>query len=164
MPDRMGPEREDIKDQIHVKRWRQSHEAISSGYKAPEKFFPIIIHPQNFISSPEKLQEFAELPSTPETFTTTTTSFNFTREPTGENEDEDEGQEVEICAVNREQYVRICRMSEYEKQLVWFQGEKRNAILVTRGRVTANKTNRPLQGRSHSLTGKFGFRTNERGR
>ena len=51
-------------------QWEEAGTADAAGYVQPEIRFPVVISPNSPVSSPEKLQQLAELESLPETIET----------------------------------------------------------------------------------------------
>jgi len=105
--------------------WTAAVAAYKSGWRMPEKRFPIIISADNPVSTPEKLRELADLPSVPEISNTTKTS------PFSDGVDEGtEPEKVQICDVNWSQLVKIEERTEWDEICVWFQNTKRMALVV----------------------------------
>lgn len=105
--------------------WHAARERAMLGVVEPERRFPVIITSSTGpFTTPEKLQEVADLPSVPEVKRTTMTSL------LEDEAKELEKEEVQYCDVNWEQLVRVYDYSEGEDVIVWFQEKKRFAWLA----------------------------------
>ena len=109
--------------------WMAAINAYRSGWRPPEVRFPIVIRPGSYVSSPQVLQQLADLPSVPEVTTTTITGWGSQTE--GINKDGSPPEEVQICDVSFDQLKLIEERVEYERILVWFQHTRRFAVLVS---------------------------------
>ncbi|KAI1281527.1 hypothetical protein F5Y07DRAFT_395372 [Xylaria sp. FL0933] len=114
---------DDTKEQQLQKRWRS---AIEADKIMPEKRFPIVIKTDTVLSSPMKLQAILHLPSAPPTTTTKVTSLSSPDLDINEGGDE----EVVICSINCEQVSIIEEGWVSEEIVVWFEGQKRFAMIV----------------------------------
>ncbi|KAL3428489.1 hypothetical protein PVAG01_01998 [Phlyctema vagabunda] len=111
----------------HWPHWAECVAAIRAGWRMPEPRFPILISANSPISSPEKLQELADLPSVPEVLTTTKMS-RFTR-----SDNVDDGTDtdtVQICHVSYHQQCLITQRTEYDDLCVWFEDMKRITLVI----------------------------------
>lgn len=95
--------------------WAAAAAAYKSGWTMPETRYPILISPDSPISSPEKLQQLADLPLLPELTTAIKTEMY----------DDSNPEEVQICDINWDQYLRLQDLTEGEDIIVWFQDTKR---------------------------------------
>lgn len=103
--------------------WQAASKAYMSGTDKPPPRFPIVISQDCFISTAEKLQQLADLPTLPQIETTRTAPRRW--------EDLDappaDDREVQICDVDMDQLNRIEDVTEGESISVWFRGTRRDA-------------------------------------
>ena len=104
--------------------WVAAQQAYANGYKRPQIRFPVIITPDGPVTSPERLQQLAELDALPETIETT--QFDW---------DEAETKNVLISHVSFSEMERVKGKAEVligitEEVYVLFRGKKRYAAVV----------------------------------
>ncbi|RDL31415.1 uncharacterized protein BP5553_09624 [Venustampulla echinocandica] len=107
--------------------WAEAVAAYQSGWRMPEKRAPVVISPDGPVSTPEKLQELAELPSVPEVVGTTKTTLRARDSDADRSKDTEK---VQICEVNWEQLDRINERAECEEIYVWFEDAQRAAVVI----------------------------------
>ncbi|KAK9418474.1 hypothetical protein SUNI508_07962 [Seiridium unicorne] len=117
--------REDENRDVWGSKFAQARAAWAAGIRRPEPRFPVIIASDSPISSPEKLQTIAGLASVPQVTTTTEVEMLSDDEVEPAN-----GKKVQICDVDWDQVQRIKAITEWENACVFFNGEKRHAVLV----------------------------------
>ncbi|KAK9794510.1 hypothetical protein SCARD494_05580 [Seiridium cardinale] len=117
--------REDENRDVWGSKFAQARAAWAAGIRRQEPRFPIIIASDSPISSPEKLQAIAGLPSVPEV--TRTTEVEMFSDDEVESAD---GNKVQVCDVDWNQMEKIKATTEWEETLVLFNGQKRFAVLV----------------------------------
>lgn len=118
--------KEDPKDEDRRKRWKAAIEAYSSNTPIPETLFPVVVKAGTSIPTPEKLQEIAKLPAVPEVCKTKITDLWSSNEYT----EETKGEETYISAISYNQISHINATFEVEKIVVWFNKEKRFAVVA----------------------------------
>ncbi|OBT77564.1 hypothetical protein VF21_04626 [Pseudogymnoascus sp. 05NY08] len=130
---------------------RSLGDAFLSGTNSPPPRFPIIISQDSLISTAEKLQQLANLPTLPNIETTRTAPRRW--------EDLDappaDDREVHFCDVDRDQKNMIKDATEGESISVWFMGTKRDAwvaeslkqISTVGGQISAQEQNLNIRER-----------------
>jgi anti-sigma28 factor (negative regulator of flagellin synthesis) len=99
-------------------RWQAARKAIADGtFETPERRFPVLITPDGPVSSPEKLQRFAEMESIPEALEATLIREN--GKPTEK--------QVTICHVNYHGREKL----EEKSDVVFLNGE---FMVIIRGK------------------------------
>lgn len=115
--------------------WQAAHNAFASGTDRPPPRFPIVISEDSLISTAEKLQHLANLPTLPE--------IEITRTAPRLWEDLDappaDDREVRICDVDWDQLIMVEDATDGEPITVWFRGTRREAwVAESLKRVTQN--------------------------
>ncbi|OBT45880.1 hypothetical protein VE00_04232 [Pseudogymnoascus sp. WSF 3629] len=117
--------------------WQAAREAYMSGTDKPPPRFPIVITQDCLISTAEKLQQLADLPTLPQIETTRTAPRRW--------EDLDappaDDREVQICDVDMGQLNKIEEVTEGESISVWFRGTRRDARVAESLKLVSQNLN-----------------------
>ncbi|KFY78161.1 hypothetical protein V499_02597 [Pseudogymnoascus sp. VKM F-103] len=115
---------------LPVEPWPASRDAPISDDDRLTLRFPIIISQDSLISSAEKLQELAGLPTLPPAVTTRTAPRRWAPRRGEVLEATPADREVQICHVDGDQLDKIEEATEGESISVWFRGMRRDAWMA----------------------------------
>lgn len=111
--------------------WKDAREAWASGWRKPEPRFYVVVSPPSPVSTPEKLQEVANMTSAPKLFDTTYTGLHGDDPNAAQMQEDGKPQTVRVGEVSWEELKEVKRKTEYTKFVfVWINGKVRGATMV----------------------------------
>jgi hypothetical protein len=115
-----APTKKDPKDADRQTRWKDAIEVYSQNSPIIEKRFPVVVKPDTFISSAEKLKEVLKLKTVPHLVKTKTTSLSL-----DDSFKNSTGEETWISVLNFAEINYIRDTLEVEEVVVWFPEPER---------------------------------------
>lgn len=114
----------------NFENWDKALEAFALGWRRPKPVYPVIISPNNLVSTPQKLQEMAGMTAPPTVFTTTYTTMHGGIDDTHLQAD-GKPEEVQVGQVSWRELVEIKNKAECDDWLfVFVDGKIRGATMV----------------------------------